>query len=625
MPLPSSEDSTTTSPQHRIALCIGNSKYDRSPLTNPVHDATDLADYLIRQLRFTVAVALDATRQCMETEVERFTSSIQPDSVVVLSFHGHGCEVDGVNYLMPITDASTLSDADIRYRGVSAQWMLEKVGERKPAFVLFILDACRSNPFRKSRSGCGGLAQMEPLGSLLLYACAPGHVALDGIGTSRNSPLVTHLMRHLHAGEVHSAVRKVIKAVHASTNETQKPWHHSDVTADFYFGAAEINVPLLLDELRLYSEQREVRSIVSFMQQHASVALLYERACEALASIAKHKGNCALVAGSGGIEAAVAALRHYPSNAKVQHSAKGGLAPLMVDIDVWDFDTMETKISVLSVVNRDDIVSVMKEWPAHKVLQVRGCVLLYLRANMSDTRDLGHDAALECLIAAMRLHVTYAPLQYWACKTLSYFAIDDDCCRCIVSSGGIECLVAAMRQHPAANSTEWYCPNIQRHACCALRQLARPALYKQIVSAGALDCAVAAMAHDVDEPRTQQYACGLLAKLACDATSRALIVQSGAVPAIVAAMRRWPTDVAVQAFACSALHRMSDSKASRDAIISAAAMEQLLAAAKQTFNPGIQRSACGALAVLARDASTSKLIDSAGGRKFAQATIYARQ
>ena len=166
-----------TSPSASRSAVYGNSAYPRARLANPVHDATDFADYLRRQLRFTVYMARDANQYGMEAAFERLLSHIQPGSVVILSFHGHACEVDAVNYLMPILRGSSMSNADIKHRAVSAQWMLEKVWEKQPAFVLFILDACREDPYRGTRTAGGGLAAMDPLGSLLLYACAPKCVA----------------------------------------------------------------------------------------------------------------------------------------------------------------------------------------------------------------------------------------------------------------------------------------------------------------------------------------------------------------------------------------------------------------------------------------------------------------
>jgi len=228
----------STPPQHRIALCIGNAAYPQARLANTVNDATDFAKYLRERLGFTVVVVCDGSKHAMEVAFERLLAAIQPGTVVVLFFAGHACEVDGVNYLLPIMDSLALSDADLRNQGVRAQWMQEKVWERKPAVVLFILDACRNNPFKGTRSLGGALASMEPLGSLLLFACAPGQLAQDGIG-SRNSPLTTHLMQHLHVGEVHAALRKVISAVYTSTNKQQKPWTHSDMMDEFYWHEAE--------------------------------------------------------------------------------------------------------------------------------------------------------------------------------------------------------------------------------------------------------------------------------------------------------------------------------------------------------------------------------------------------
>ena len=434
--------------QHRVALCIGNAKYSRSPLANPVNDATDLADYLHSQLSFQVDVVCNADKCTMLSTFRRFVSRIQPGSVVVLSFHGHGCEVDGVNYLVPVEDMDDLTDADIRADCVSAQWMQEKVAERKPAFLLYILDACRSNPFSKTRSGGGGLAQMEPLGSLLLYATAPGQVALDSIGgRSRNSPLVTHLMQHLHEGEVHSALRKVIKAVHASTNERQKPWHHSDMTDDFHLGRTEASAAQPLSP--------------SIAQQQPAPAV-----------------GAAPIHSVSGLSSPAG-----PSSVKATSPKPTTITPdnarLLLEQAVCA--ELQRRWSASSL---DSVLLLLNQHQAVAVVQVQAMRMFLSAVPYEDWRSrLASYGAIDSITAAMRRHPEERSLQRLGCDLVLWFTDDKQRCERIASAGGIEAVVDAMRRHP-------FDEDLQQFATNALTAMAaHSSIRKRIVAVSGIDCA----------------------------------------------------------------------------------------------------------------------------------------
>ena len=160
---------------------------------------------------------------------------------------------------------------------------------------------------------------MDPLGSLLLYSCAPGRVVDAAIGgSSRNGPLATHLMQHLHLGEVQQAVQRVVQAVYKSTDGRQKPWRHSDMMDNFYLGEREANVSVLIDELRICTEQRDVQSIVGVMKQHPSLALLQQKACETLGSLVASGSTGRMIVKVGGIESIVATMQQHSSDVELQ-------------------------------------------------------------------------------------------------------------------------------------------------------------------------------------------------------------------------------------------------------------------------------------------------------------------
>lgn len=160
--------------QKRVALVIGNSAYQSAPLKNPVNDAADMAGKLTT-MGFSVEKLLDADVRQMKQAISRFGRALQQENTVGLFyFAGHGIQIKGQNYLLPI-GANIENEADVEFEGVDAARILGQMADANNDLNIVILDACRNNPFARSwRSASRGLAKMSaPKGSLILYATSP--------------------------------------------------------------------------------------------------------------------------------------------------------------------------------------------------------------------------------------------------------------------------------------------------------------------------------------------------------------------------------------------------------------------------------------------------------------------
>ncbi len=220
--------------QKRIALVIGNNEYKEAPLKNPAHDAQDIASAL-RALGFTVITKTNADQREIEDAVKEFVRQIQNGDVGLFYFSGHGVQVHGENYLMPVGDHIT-SEADVKYKAVSAGHILAQMEESRNRTNIFVLDACRNNPFRGFRSMSKGLNMMDaPAGTFIAYATAPGSVAADG--RDRNSPYAKHLIEAIKTKDIpiEQVFKHVLREVRKETQGQQVPWTASSLQDDFYF------------------------------------------------------------------------------------------------------------------------------------------------------------------------------------------------------------------------------------------------------------------------------------------------------------------------------------------------------------------------------------------------------
>ncbi|MGY3532705.1 caspase family protein [Bradyrhizobium sp. USDA 4452] len=239
-----------TPTERRIALVVGNSKYRSVPvLPNPGQDAAAIADTL-RAVGFQdVRLVTDATRDSLVEALKSFANAADGADWAVIYYAGHGMEMAGENYLVPV-DAKFATDRDVSFEAVAlTQVMGATEGARK--LHLVILDACRDNPFANqikrtvaSRAIGRGLAQVEPdSGTLVVYAAKHGQVALDGDGG--HSPFVTALIKRMQTPRIE--IRKLFDLVRddvmAATDRRQQPFSYGSVPGaeDFYFVGASQN------------------------------------------------------------------------------------------------------------------------------------------------------------------------------------------------------------------------------------------------------------------------------------------------------------------------------------------------------------------------------------------------
>ncbi|MDB5598260.1 MAG: hypothetical protein JWN71_304 [Xanthobacteraceae bacterium] len=227
----------------RVALVIGNSSYTTvAKLPNPQRDA-DSVGVALRSAGFQVTVAKDLTRERLIATLIGFAREAENADWGLVYYAGHGMEVGGVNYLIPV-DARLSTDRDIELEGVPLNQVLGAV-ERARRLRLVLLDACRDNPFAAqmkrtmaTRSVGRGLASVEPeAGTLVVYAAKHGETAMDGEGA--NSPFAAAFVKNIAAPGVE--VRRLFDFVRDDVMETtrrqQQPFSYGSLPgrSDFYF------------------------------------------------------------------------------------------------------------------------------------------------------------------------------------------------------------------------------------------------------------------------------------------------------------------------------------------------------------------------------------------------------
>ena len=227
--------------EKRFALVVGNSAYQSvTPLDNPKNDAALMAKTLAG-LDFVLirgGAQLDLDKAALDKVVQSFGQQIQGADVALFYYAGHGVQVGGANYLVPV-NANPTRETDVDFQMLDINLVLRQMQGAGTRLNLVILDACRNNPFgaRALRSSGGGLAQMRaPEGTLISYATQPGNVAQDG--SDGDSPytmaLATTIVR---AGlDIFQAFNEVGLMVKRATGGAQQPWvSSSPIDGKFYF------------------------------------------------------------------------------------------------------------------------------------------------------------------------------------------------------------------------------------------------------------------------------------------------------------------------------------------------------------------------------------------------------
>jgi phosphate transport system substrate-binding protein len=227
----------------RVALVIGNSAYQHAgELANTRNDAVDMAAAL-RTHGFQVLDGIDLDKAALERRIRDFAAALVGADVGVFFYAGHGLQISGTNYLVPI-DAQLRSASALDFEMVRLDLVQRTMEREAPTNILF-LDACRDNPLApnlaramgtRSADIGRGLAPAESgVGTLISFSTQPGNVALDG--TARNSPFAGALIRHLRSSsdDLSAILIAVRNDVMRETQRRQVPWEHSSLTGRFYF------------------------------------------------------------------------------------------------------------------------------------------------------------------------------------------------------------------------------------------------------------------------------------------------------------------------------------------------------------------------------------------------------
>ena len=272
--------------EKRVALVVGNSAYKNiTPLANPKNDARLMADTL-RGLGFTVvggAAQLDLDKAQFDSAVQSFSDQIQGADVGLFYYAGHGVQVRGANYPVPVS-ANPTRESDVDFQLLDTALVLRQMEGAGTKLNIVILDACRNNPFggRGLRGSEGGLAQMRaPEGTLISYATQPGNVARDG--ADGNSPYTKVLAEAIRrpGQDIFQTFNAVGLAVKQTTAGSQQPWvSSSPITGNFYFagqaagGATAAPPPVATQPPAVSTAPDEAARAWSVTQNTTSIAVM---------------------------------------------------------------------------------------------------------------------------------------------------------------------------------------------------------------------------------------------------------------------------------------------------------------------------------------------------------------
>jgi hypothetical protein len=224
--------------ERRVALVVGNGAYQNAgTLRNPVNDARAVAESL-RRLGFDVMLTENRSQREMAQDIREFGRRLNENTVALYYYSGHGIQVKGENYVVPV-DAALENEEEVEYATVNVGLVMAQMEAARSRVNIVFLDACRNNPFARSfRSSSNGLAMMNaPAGTFIAYATAPGDVASDGTAAAGNGLYTQQLLRFLNQPglpieQMHKQVRI---AVTQASNGDQVPWESSSIMGDFFF------------------------------------------------------------------------------------------------------------------------------------------------------------------------------------------------------------------------------------------------------------------------------------------------------------------------------------------------------------------------------------------------------
>ncbi|MEM1198700.1 MAG: caspase family protein [Pseudomonadota bacterium] len=233
--------------ERKVALVIGNQAYKHAvPLANPKNDATKMSA-MLKRLGFDVVFGTDLRKREMEQQVRKFVRKSREADLSLFFYAGHGIQVAGQNYLMPV-DAKVKDETALDFELFNVSKVSNYMGGSGRVGII-LLDACRDNPLsrtlarslgtRSAQVGRGLARISTPRGGLLVgFATSPGDVAADGQG--ENSPFTAALLKHLPTPgvEIELLMKRVKAQVIRMTKNDQRPWHNSDLAKEVYLAQA---------------------------------------------------------------------------------------------------------------------------------------------------------------------------------------------------------------------------------------------------------------------------------------------------------------------------------------------------------------------------------------------------
>jgi hypothetical protein len=232
------EQNPSAQPHNRLAIVIGNADYVSTrieDLANARNDAVKLADSLTR-LNFDVLLGIDLSADSFEKLLQEADKKLPSASAVLIFYSGHGLQLQGQNYLLPVDTPDPDSLDSVTSRAIRLNDVIARYASRERQTFVF-LDACRNNPLGDRAPGAAdGLAQIEVgENSFIAFATQPGNIAVDGAGN--NSPFTTALLDNVEIPglSISDMMIRVRNETEKSTLGRQVPWDQSNLREQFYF------------------------------------------------------------------------------------------------------------------------------------------------------------------------------------------------------------------------------------------------------------------------------------------------------------------------------------------------------------------------------------------------------
>jgi len=273
----------------RVALVIGNDAYrDVAPLEKAVNDADAMA-VTLGEIGFEVIRATNVTRREMNRQLQTFTSKLNPGDEALFFYAGHGVEIGGRNFLLPVDvpAANPGQENFIISESVAVDRILDHIRGRNARISILMLDACRDNPFAQADSrgvgGTRGLARsIVPKGTFIMYSAGVGQLALDRLNRDDPHPnsvftrSVLPLIKRpgLSLVEMARQVRRDVEKLAATVSHVQRPAYYDEVTGDYFFSAGRKDPVKAAEPARSTASADPASAAWSVIQHTSSEAVL---------------------------------------------------------------------------------------------------------------------------------------------------------------------------------------------------------------------------------------------------------------------------------------------------------------------------------------------------------------